>query len=69
LIDRNLSDRADAFIKKYYNDEYITDHRKAEALSHNRSDGKNILTVLGKAISDYENSKSFSAVGDPLSEV
>jgi hypothetical protein len=42
LIDRRLSDRADAFIEKYYNDEYITDHRKAEELSRDRPDGKTV---------------------------
>jgi hypothetical protein len=45
LIDRRLSDRADAFIEKYYNDEYITDHRKAEELSRDRPDGKTIKNL------------------------
>jgi hypothetical protein len=64
LIDRHLSDRADDFIK-YYNNEYFTDFQKAEELSRNRTDGKNILAAVGEAISDYENSKLFSAVGEP----
>ncbi|HJR48362.1 MAG TPA: hypothetical protein VJ799_09440 [Nitrososphaeraceae archaeon] len=49
MIDRRLSDRADAFIEKYYNDEYITDHRKAEechAIVQMERQYKNLYTVF-----------------------
>ena len=65
MIDRKQWDRAENFIEKYYNDGFITNHQKAEELSRKHPNGRNILTALGEAISDFENSKPFSAAGEP----
>lgn len=65
MIDRNQWNRADAFIEKYYNDKYITNYQKAEELSRKHPDRRNILAELGDAVSIYEDSKRYSAAGEP----
>ena len=51
-VDQKQRDRAENFLKKYFNDGYIKNFQKI--------DGRDILAELGKAINDYENSKFFS---------
>lgn len=64
-MDFELISRVEVFIEKYRRGILVLNHSKAENLSHQRSDRKNILHELAESISIVQFSKTISSLETP----